>query len=70
MRIHDWEKEDWHKYRAEICKKSQRKRRAAAQKMGLCIICCKRPARDGMKTCAECSRRSAEWFVKNKNVKN
>lgn len=47
--------EEYLEYRRKICRESQRRRRIVAKANGICIICCKRPAREGRKTCAECS---------------
>ena len=54
---HDWEKEDYDEYRKEVVRKSQKFRREIARGNGLCIICCKEPARKHMATCLNCSTR-------------
>lgn len=54
-KISEMSDEEYTAYRSEICRKSQRKRREKARMEGMCIICCKRPARVGRSTCAECS---------------
>ncbi len=47
--------DEYREYRRKICRESQRKRRIKAREDGICIICCKRPVRDGRSTCTECS---------------
>ncbi len=38
----------------EKVRRAQRKRREAAAKNGICVVCVKNPARPGMKTCKPC----------------
>lgn len=40
--------------RREVVRLSQQRRRARARFEGLCVCCATRPARPGMKTCAQC----------------
>ena len=58
MKIGD---DGYDEYRREIVNKSQRKRREMARKNGMCSICCSRPAREGKKTCGECSARAIAY---------
>lgn len=46
--------EEYRNYRRELCKLSQRKRRALAKENGMCSICCKNKADKGHMTCREC----------------
>ena len=57
---HDWAKEDYREYRNAQVRKSQKLRRDIARGNGMCIICCKAPAREYMSTCFECSTRIAK----------
>jgi hypothetical protein len=61
---HDWSKEDYRAYRNKLCAESQKKRREKAKADGICVMCCCRPARQGMVTCRECSMRSASYTTK------
>lgn len=45
----------------ESARKSQAKRREKAIEEGLCHVCCRRPAREGMTTCQVCSDRQKRW---------
>lgn len=65
--IHDWTREDFMEYRRTISRIAQRKRREAAKEKGLCSICAKKPARQGKKTCTECSNRANEWHKRKRN---
>ena len=66
MRIHDWSVEDYEEYRRTLSRESQRRRREFAQANGLCIICCRNPARPNLKTCADCSQRAQTFITKRK----
>ena len=54
-------------YRRSMSRISQRKRRAEAREKGLCVMCCRIPARMDRKTCADCCRRSGEWQKRKRN---
>lgn len=47
--------EEYREKRRKICRESQKRRRDAARKQCICIICCQRPMRPGRKTCTVCA---------------
>lgn len=67
---HVWDDIGYDEWRRDICRRSQKKRREAAVKNGLCIVCCKVKVEKGYKSCPECRKRiSAAAKRKRENEK-
>lgn len=58
----DWSEldEKKRKHRQEIVRKSIRRLRAKARKMGMCAQCCKGIPEKGRKSCPECLKKARE----------
>lgn len=56
--------------RRKSFRECQKRRREWASAAGFCTICVKNPARDGMKTCAECSNRISAYAKMRRASKN
>ena len=57
-------REEHREHRNEIVRRSQKKRRDAARKNGMCIQCCVREPAPGRTSCALCLQRSREYARK------
>ena len=57
-------REEHREHRNEIVRRSQKKRRDAARKNGMCIQCCVREPVPGRKSCAMCLQRSRDYARK------
>ena len=64
---HDWSKEDYGEYRRKMIRESQKKRRMRAKESGLCGVCCKRPVKEGYKTCEMCILRTIDYNKRKNN---
>jgi hypothetical protein len=59
--------EEYMEHRRATIRKSQQKRRMKAKESGMCGVCCKRPVKDGYKTCEMCIMRAIDWNKRNRN---